>query len=253
MELEFFIDNFFFQAEDGIRDKLVTGVQTCALPISAGRPRRPTHRPRQGPRAAGGGREAGRGRAGRPRARGAAGRGPRPPAPGREGTPPAQGAAGRRGRPARGRAAVPGRRGRRPGRGPRARPPARRGPGGARSAPLAAGRGARVTRRGPRALAAAAPSPLADLTRSARIVVCCGSGGVGKTSTAAAVALWAAANGRRTCVLTIDPARRLAQALGLDLLSNSPKPVTGKGLPAAGPGSLDAMMLDMRRTFDEVT
>ena len=63
-------------------------------------------------------------------------------------------------------------------------------------------------------------SPLAELARSARIVVCCGSGGVGKTSTAAAVALWAAESGRRTCVLTIDPARRLAQALGLDLLSN---------------------------------
>jgi anion-transporting ArsA/GET3 family ATPase len=95
-------------------------------------------------------------------------------------------------------------------------------------------------------------SPLAELARSARIVVCCGSGGVGKTSTAAAVALWSAGAGRRTCVLTIDPARRLAQALGLDLLSNTPKPVTGKGLPEGGPGSLDAMMLDMRRTFDEV-
>jgi anion-transporting ArsA/GET3 family ATPase len=95
-------------------------------------------------------------------------------------------------------------------------------------------------------------SPLAGLARSARIVVCCGSGGVGKTSTAAAVALWAAQSGRRTCVLTIDPARRLAQALGLDLLSNAPRPVRAKGLPARGPGSLDAMMLDMRRTFDEV-
>jgi anion-transporting ArsA/GET3 family ATPase len=95
-------------------------------------------------------------------------------------------------------------------------------------------------------------SPLDPIVRSARIVVCCGSGGVGKTSTAAALALRAAELGRRTCVLTIDPARRLAQALGLDLLSNEPKPVTGKGLPAKGPGSLDAMMLDMRRTFDEV-
>ena len=95
-------------------------------------------------------------------------------------------------------------------------------------------------------------SPLVELARSARIIVCCGSGGVGKTSTAAAVALRAAEAGRRTCVLTIDPARRLAQALGLDLLSNAPRPVTGKGLPSGGPGSLDAMMLDMRRTFDEV-
>ncbi|HZD00603.1 MAG TPA: ArsA family ATPase [Actinomycetes bacterium] len=95
-------------------------------------------------------------------------------------------------------------------------------------------------------------SPLDRIVRKARIVVCCGSGGVGKTSTAAALALRGAEVGRRTCVLTIDPARRLAQALGLDLLSNEPKPVTGKGLPAKGPGSLDAMMLDMRRTFDEV-
>src|SRR4030095_9545164 len=95
--------------------------------------------------------------------------------------------------------------------------------------------------------------PLAERARSARIVVCCGSGGVGKTSTAAAVALWAAEHGRRTCVLTIDPARRLAQALGLDLLSNAPTPVRAKGLPARGPGSLDAMMLGMRRTFDEVS
>ena len=109
-----------------------------------------------------------------------------------------------------------------------------------------------MTRRGPGALATAAPSPLVELARSARIVVCCGSGGVGKTSTAAAVGLWAAAAGRRTCVLTIDPARRLAQALGLDLLSNAPTPVRAKGLPARGPGSLDAMMLDMRRTFDEL-
>jgi anion-transporting ArsA/GET3 family ATPase len=101
-----------------------------------------------------------------------------------------------------------------------------------------------------RAGARPAPSPLAELARTARIVVCCGSGGVGKTSTAAAVAVWAAEAGRRTCVLTIDPARRLAQALGLDLLSNSPHPVRLDGLK--GPGSLDAMMLDMRRTFDEV-
>jgi len=98
----------------------------------------------------------------------------------------------------------------------------------------------------------ASVSRLEEVVRTARVVICCGSGGVGKTSTAAAVAVRAAERGRRTCVLTIDPARRLAQALGLDLLSNTPKPVTGKGLPADGPGSLDAMMLDMRRTFDEV-
>jgi anion-transporting ArsA/GET3 family ATPase len=83
-----------------------------------------------------------------------------------------------------------------------------------------------------------------------RIVVCCGSGGVGKTTTAAALALRAAEeHGRRTVVLTIDPARRLAQSLGLTALENTPRQV--KGVDAAG-GELHAMMLDMKRTFDEV-
>jgi anion-transporting ArsA/GET3 family ATPase len=95
-------------------------------------------------------------------------------------------------------------------------------------------------------------STLDGLVGSARIVVCCGSGGVGKTSTAAALALRGAEQGRRTCVLTIDPARRLAQSLGLDALSNEPRPVGGKSFAGRGPGGLDAMMLDMRRTFDDV-
>ena len=82
-----------------------------------------------------------------------------------------------------------------------------------------------------------------------RIVVCCGAGGVGKTTTAAALGLWAAEHGRKVVVLTIDPARRLAQSLGLTELDNTPRPVAGAG---AGGGSLDAMMLDMKRTFDEV-
>jgi anion-transporting ArsA/GET3 family ATPase len=82
-----------------------------------------------------------------------------------------------------------------------------------------------------------------------RIVVCCGAGGVGKTTTAAALGLWAAEHGRKVVVLTIDPARRLAQSLGLTELDNTPRPVAGAG---ARGGSLDAMMLDMKRTFDEV-
>lgn len=82
------------------------------------------------------------------------------------------------------------------------------------------------------------------------IVVCCGSGGVGKTTTAAALGVRAAEAGRRVVVLTIDPARRLAQSLGLSTLDNTPRPVEGVG--AAAGGSLDAMMLDMKRTFDEV-
>ncbi|SKB06825.1 ArsA family ATPase [Aeromicrobium choanae] len=83
-----------------------------------------------------------------------------------------------------------------------------------------------------------------------RIVVCCGSGGVGKTTTAAALALRAAESGRTVCVLTIDPARRLAQSLGLLELDNTPRPV--KGIDTSAGGSLDAMMLDMKTTFDEV-
>ncbi len=88
---------------------------------------------------------------------------------------------------------------------------------------------------------------LGDLTTE--IIVCCGSGGVGKTTTAAALALRAAEKGRTVCVLTIDPARRLAQSMGLTELDNTPRPVKDAQLDG---GSLDAMMLDMKRTFDEV-
>jgi len=83
-----------------------------------------------------------------------------------------------------------------------------------------------------------------------RIVVCCGAGGVGKTTVAAALGLRAAESGRRVVVLTIDPARRLAQSLGLTKLDNTPRPV--QGVDDTRGGSLDAMMLDMKRTFDEV-
>ncbi|MEV6600473.1 ArsA family ATPase [Actinoplanes sp. NPDC051346] len=84
-----------------------------------------------------------------------------------------------------------------------------------------------------------------------RIVVCCGAGGVGKTTTAAALGLRAAErHGRRTVVLTIDPARRLAQSMGLNELDNTPRQV--KGIDVATGGELHAMMLDMKRTFDEV-
>ena len=83
-----------------------------------------------------------------------------------------------------------------------------------------------------------------------RIVVCCGAGGVGKTTTAAALALRAAEQGRSVVVLTIDPARRLAQAMGLEELDNTPRTVPGTDTAAGG--ALDAMMLDMKRTFDEI-
>lgn len=82
-----------------------------------------------------------------------------------------------------------------------------------------------------------------------RVVVCCGAGGVGKTTTAAAMALRAAEYGRTVVVLTIDPAKRLAQALGIKDLGNTPQRVP---LAPEVPGELYAMMLDMRRTFDEM-
>jgi anion-transporting ArsA/GET3 family ATPase len=102
----------------------------------------------------------------------------------------------------------------------------------------------------------ARPGPLAppmDLAaliadRETRIVVCCGAGGVGKTTTSAALALAAAEAGRSVVVLTIDPARRLAQSLGLVELDNEPRRVD---VPGAD-GELHAMMLDMKRTFDDV-
>jgi len=81
-----------------------------------------------------------------------------------------------------------------------------------------------------------------------RIVVCCGAGGVGKTTTSAALALAAAEAGRSVVVLTIDPARRLAQSLGLTELDNEPRRVEVPGAM----GELHAMMLDMKRTFDDV-
>ncbi|WP_405985241.1 ArsA family ATPase [Streptomyces sp. NBC_00872] len=97
---------------------------------------------------------------------------------------------------------------------------------------------------------AAAPleiDPLLD-DRATRIIVCCGSGGVGKTTTAAALGVRAAERGRKVVVLTIDPARRLAQSMGIDSLDNTPRQVKG----IEGPGELHAMMLDMKRTFDEI-
>jgi anion-transporting ArsA/GET3 family ATPase len=89
-----------------------------------------------------------------------------------------------------------------------------------------------------------------------RIVVCCGSGGVGKTTLAAALGVRAADRGRRVVVLTIDPARRLAQSLGLTELDNVPRRVETHSTAAISvtghPGELHAMMLDMKRTFDEI-
>ena len=86
-----------------------------------------------------------------------------------------------------------------------------------------------------------------EVVRDRSIVICCGSGGVGKTTTAAAFALEAARLGRKACVVTIDPARRLADSLGLDALSNRPTLIDGPW-----PGRLHALMLDPKGTFDDL-
>ncbi|MGW4700836.1 ArsA family ATPase [Streptomyces sp. NPDC004285] len=98
-------------------------------------------------------------------------------------------------------------------------------------------------------------APVLDLDpilddRGTRIIVCCGAGGVGKTTTAAALGVRAAERGRRVVVLTIDPARRLAQSMGIDSLDNTPRKVDG--IKGSDGGELHAMMLDMKRTFDEI-
>jgi anion-transporting ArsA/GET3 family ATPase len=86
--------------------------------------------------------------------------------------------------------------------------------------------------------------------REAHVLVTTGAGGVGKTTTAAALGVAAAHAGRRTLVLTIDPARRLAQAMGLETLDDEPSQVhLGDH---EGPGELWAMMLDMQTTFDRL-
>jgi len=87
--------------------------------------------------------------------------------------------------------------------------------------------------------------PLGRLLDHHAVVICTGSGGVGKTTTAAVLAMEAAHRGRRACVVTIDPARRLADAMGLEGLTDTPAQVAGPW-----PGELWAMMLDTKATFD---
>jgi len=87
------------------------------------------------------------------------------------------------------------------------------------------------------------------------VIVCVGCGGAGKTTIAAALALEAARRGRKVLVLTIDPARRLADAMGIESLGNRPQAIPREALDALGarrPGQLSAMMLDMKRTFDDL-
>jgi anion-transporting ArsA/GET3 family ATPase len=91
------------------------------------------------------------------------------------------------------------------------------------------------------------PASIGELVESARILICAGSGGVGKTTAAAVLAMEAARRGRGAVVVTIDPARRLADALGLDELGNEPGTIDGNW-----DGELSAMMLDTKTTFDEL-
>jgi anion-transporting ArsA/GET3 family ATPase len=95
--------------------------------------------------------------------------------------------------------------------------------------------------------------PLLSLIGDRALVICSGAGGVGKTTTSAAIGLAAARAGRKAGVLTIDPARRLADALGLASLPNEPEPVAA-GLLEGGVagGSLHALMLDPKQTFDQL-
>ncbi len=96
---------------------------------------------------------------------------------------------------------------------------------------------------------------LANLVRDHRVVVCVGSGGVGKTTTAATIALWGALTGRRAVVLTIDPARRLANSLGIAELGDEPRQVDPALLATTGTtptGSLAAMMLDQKNAWDRL-
>ncbi len=95
---------------------------------------------------------------------------------------------------------------------------------------------------------------LAGLVKSKKVIVCCGAGGVGKTTTSAALGLAAARAGRRVLVLTIDPAKRLAQAMGIQENAKAPTPISRERLDAAGitTGTLDAWMLNPDVVFDSL-
>jgi anion-transporting ArsA/GET3 family ATPase len=99
------------------------------------------------------------------------------------------------------------------------------------------------------------PETLDQLVMTRRVLVAVGAGGVGKTTTAAALGVAAASRGRRVLCLTIDPARRLAEALGLERMSGDEQAIAPALFDAVDlpmPGSLTAMMLDTKRTFDEL-
>ena len=100
------------------------------------------------------------------------------------------------------------------------------------------------------------PEGVASLVADNRVLICCGSGGVGKTTIAAVLALEGARQGRNTCVITIDPAKRLADALGLEHLSDTPSDIDRTRWDDDGTakpdGALSALMLDTKSTFDHL-
>ncbi len=94
---------------------------------------------------------------------------------------------------------------------------------------------------------------LGDVVAKHKVVVCVGSGGVGKTTAAAAIGLWGAHQGRATVVITIDPARRLATSLGLEVKSGEPHEIPTDRLGAPPPrGTMAAMMLDQKGAWDRL-
>ena len=102
---------------------------------------------------------------------------------------------------------------------------------------------------------ARATMSLREVLASHRVVVCVGSGGVGKTTTSASLALEAAMSGRRVLCLTIDPAKRLANSLGLQTMTSEEQRVPAALFESHGlqlQGSLSVMMLDTKRTFDDL-
>lgn len=98
----------------------------------------------------------------------------------------------------------------------------------------------------------AEPTTLSEAMEPLDILLVCGSGGVGKTSVAASIAVYEALQGRHVCVLTIDPARRLAQAMGLDALDDREREVDLSALAGPNAGKLTAIMLDAKKAFDRL-
>jgi len=134
--------------------------------------------------------------------------------------------------------------------GPAKRPSERR-----RAVAVSAGAGGPAKRPSERRRAVGVSGTLDRALEGKAIVICAGSGGVGKTTSSAAIAMGLAARGKRVAVVTIDPAKRLADALGLDALDNEPALVDPARFSAAGveiTGELWAMTLDAKRTFDEL-